>query len=153
MWVALLTLGAVSATDLTVDAGSIGQNASGVVVGGTANLSANSIALATGTNDFNTVNVTSPGNVTLSDANAISVGNAAVGGTFDITAASTSFLNGFSANNYSFSGGSYTLAAGTYNLGGTTTIASGATVSATGATTDSSPLPGLRLRSSTPQAD
>jgi len=78
--------------------------------------------------------VTSPGNVSITDANAIAIGAASVGGAFNITAASTSFLGGFSASNYTFSGGSYTLAAGTYNLGGTTTVASSATVTASGAT-------------------
>ena len=70
----------------------------------------------------------------ITDANAITIGTSSVGGAFNIVATSTSFLNGFSANNYSFSGGTYTLAAGTYNLGGTTTVASGATVTASGAT-------------------
>ena len=78
--------------------------------------------------------VTSGGNVALTDANAITVGASSVGGTFDIIAASTTFLGAFSANNYSFSGGSYTLAAGTYNLGGTTTVTGSASVFMTSAT-------------------
>ena len=129
-----LTLGAVSATDLTVNGAAIDQNGSGVVVGGTSTLAASTITLNSATNDFGTVSVSSPGDVSLTDANAITIANAAVAGAFNITAASTSFLSGFSASNYTFSGGSYTLAAGTYNLGGTTTIASSATVTASGAT-------------------
>ena len=129
-----LTLGAVNASNLTVNAGSIGQNSSGIVVSGTTTLSASSITLNSGANDFGTVVVSSPGNVSLTDTNAISIGASSVGGTFDVFAPSTSFLNGFSANNYTFSGGTYSLAAGTYNLGGTTTVAGPATVTASGAT-------------------
>ena len=130
----VLTLGAVSATDLNVSAATISQDSSGVVAGGTSTLTAGAVSLNAAANDFGTVAVTSTGNVALADANAITIAASSVGGTFDIVAASTSFLNGFSANNYSFSGGSYTLAAGTYNLGGTTTVASSATVTASGAT-------------------
>jgi trimeric autotransporter adhesin len=128
-----LTLGAVSASSLAVNGSTITQNSSGVVVSGTSTLNAGTVTLNAATNDFGTLAVTSPGNVSVTDANAISIGTSSVGGTFDVVAASVSFLNGFSANNYSFSGGSYTLAAGTYNLGGTTTIGASASVTTSGA--------------------
>jgi hypothetical protein len=141
-----LTFGAVNASSLTANAASIGQNSAGILVSGTTTLAANSITLNSA-NDFGTVVVSSLGNVSITDANAIAIGASSVGGTFDIFAASTSFLNGFSANNYTFSGGVYTLAAGTYNLGGTTTVgnvvtgiatvvdlATGATINTSGGT-------------------
>ena len=53
-----LTLGAVSASDLTVNGSAIDQTASGVVVSGTSTLTANTIALNSATNDFGTVAVT-----------------------------------------------------------------------------------------------
>jgi hypothetical protein len=107
-----------------------------ITVGGTSTISAgaNPITLTNASNDFIGAVSLTGSNVAITDVNAISIGTASVSGTFTITATSTSFLNGFSANNYSFSGGSYTLAAGTYNLGGTTTIASSTTVTASGAT-------------------
>ncbi|HTL91414.1 MAG TPA: hypothetical protein VL176_03645, partial [Steroidobacteraceae bacterium] len=89
----------------------------------TLNAGANAITLTNVANDFGgAVNFTGS-NVSITDANAIAIGNSNASGALNIVAASTSFLNGLNATNYSFSGGTYSLAAGTYNLGGTTSIA------------------------------
>ena len=69
-----LTLGLVNTSSLTVNAGSVAQNASGVAVSGTTTLNAGSIALTTATNDFGTLAATSGGSVAVTDANAISLG-------------------------------------------------------------------------------
>src|SRR4029079_1270166 len=47
-------------------------------------------------------------------------------GALNISATSTSFLSGLSANNYTFPSGTNSLGAGTYNLGGTTSVAQNA---------------------------
>ena len=107
-----------------------------ITVGGTSTINAgsNPITLTNVANDFIGAVSLTGSNVAITDMNTISIGTTSVSGTFTITATSTSFLNGFSATNYSFSGGVYTLAAGTYNLGGTTTVAGTATVAASSAT-------------------
>jgi filamentous hemagglutinin family protein len=78
-----LTLGAVSASNLTVSAVGITQNAAGISVGGTAsfNAGAGPITLTTATNDFGTVllNNTGANDVAVTDANAIILGASSVG--------------------------------------------------------------------------
>ncbi|MBI2753524.1 MAG: filamentous hemagglutinin N-terminal domain-containing protein [Betaproteobacteria bacterium] len=114
-----------------------------LTVGGASTLSAgaNPITLTNAGNDFTgAVSLSNSGtnNVSITDANAITIGSSTVGGSFDITATSVLFSGGLSVNNYSFTGGTYTLSTGTYNLGGTTTVVGAATVVASGATINAS---------------
>ena len=115
-------------------AGTITQTGGAISAPGTTSVNATGVSLTSASNDFGTLSATSSGNVTITDATAITIAASSVGGLFTVNASPVTFQGGLTANNYSFGGGTYTLSSGTYNLNGTTTIAASATVVAAGAT-------------------
>ncbi|HEX7030587.1 MAG TPA: filamentous hemagglutinin N-terminal domain-containing protein, partial [Gammaproteobacteria bacterium] len=134
-----IVLGDITATTLNVTAsGAITDDGTGnLVIGDTATFAAgagNDIALDVGTNDFDTVVVTSGNNVTFADANGILLDDANVAGTYDVTADAIDVTGTVAANALDFdvSGGTGDIidSTGTLTIAGasTFTVASGSDV-------------------------
>src|SRR5690606_16642753 len=102
-----IVLGDITETTLNVNAtGAITDDGEGdLAISDTQPLAAgaaNDITLDVGTNDFGAVVITSGNNVTLADANAIDLGDAAVSGTYAVTADAIDVTGAVMANAVDF---------------------------------------------------